>query len=339
VSAPEEISGHQRVAAFLLSLAPEQATAILRHLEEELVADVSRAMLELDPRFAQGVVEEIYREITRQTHGGPAVRPCQRADLERMLVGSFGKQRGADVLRQIEERRRRDRPFLAVEGRPPHLLARALEAESPAVIGLVLAHLAPAHSAEVLRSFSTDRALEIVRRMATMRVPSRAVLSSVAENLEESLRQVEADGVEAAPSERLRAIAELLNHSGPDIEKRVLESIASEDADMAHELREYMFTWEDIATIDKRSMQRILGTVDTKTLSLALKACSKGVEENVLGNLSSRVREMVAEERELAGAVPLTDVHGARDEIMKNIRAMIDAGEFRPTRAGEDLVT
>ena len=59
----------------------------------------------------------------------------------------------------------------------------------------------------------------------------------------------------------------------------------------------------------------------------------------MLGNLSSRVRDMVAEERELAGAMPMTDVTAARDEIMTNIRAMIEAGEFRPNRGGDELVS
>ena len=85
-------------------------------------------------------------------------------------------------------------------------------------------------------------------------------------------------------------------------------------------------------------MQKILGTVDTKTLSVALKGCTPEVEENVLGNLSSRVREMVSEERELAGPVPMSEVKSARDEVLRNIRAMIEAGEFKPTRGGDELV-
>jgi len=85
-------------------------------------------------------------------------------------------------------------------------------------------------------------------------------------------------------------------------------------------------------------MQKILGMVDTKTLSIALKGASVAVEENILGNLSSRVREMVSEEREIAGPMPLSDVQDARNEIMVSIRALIEAGEFRPTRGSDALV-
>ena len=78
--------------------------------------------------------------------------------------------------------------------------------------------------------------------------------------------------------------------------------------------------------------------MDTKTLSVALKGASPEVEKNVLDNLSSRVKEMVSEEREIAGPLPMSDVEAAREEIMLSIRALIEAGEFRPTRGSDALV-
>jgi flagellar motor switch protein FliG len=100
-----------------------------------------------------------------------------------------------------------------------------------------------------------------------------------------------------------------------------------------------MFTWTDLAEVDKRSMQKILGSVDTRTLALALKACTADVEENVGNNLSSRVKAMVIEERELAGAVPMSEVLAARGEILKAVHALIEAGDFQPARSGEELVS
>ena len=107
---------------------------------------------------------------------------------------------------------------------------------------------------------------------------------------------------------------------------------------MAAEIRESMFTWVDLGEVDKRSMQKILASVDTRTLALALKACVPEVEANVISNLSTRVQEMVAEERELAGLVPMTEVLASRAEIMRAVHALIDAGEFKPSRGGEELV-
>jgi flagellar motor switch protein FliG len=123
------------------------------------------------------------------------------------------------------------------------------------------------------------------------------------------------------------------------VERSVLGGLEEEDAQMVAEIREYMFTWEDLASLDKRAMQKVLTSVDTRTLSIALKGSSTSVEENILSNLSSRVREMVAEERELAGPMPMSEVQVLRDEVMKAVRGLMESGEIKTTRAGEDLVT
>ena len=331
--------GHERVAAFLLSLDRAVAANILKSLKPDVVVAVSQAMLELDPRIGEeSAVNDLYRELALHLNGPHHVKACDDDELRQILAGTFGDKKGGEVLQQINERRRKDRPFLQVEKFPPGTIFRALHHESVPVVSLVLAQLPPGLSAKIIRLFEEEAALAIVKRMAVLSPPNVAMLQAIALNLEEALQIAVTEPEEPDPSVRLRSIAELLNHTTPELEKSVIEAIAEDDADMASELREYMFTWEDVSTIDKRAMQKILGTVDTKTLSIALKACSPEVANNVLGNLSQRVREMVSEERELAGAVPMSEVQCARDDIMKNIRAMIEAGEFAPSRAGEDLV-
>ena len=49
--------------------------------------------------------------------------------------------------------------------------------------------------------------------------------------------------------------------------------------------------------------------------------------------------KMVKDERELAGPMALRDVSTARNEVLKAVRGLIESGEFRPARAGEDLVS
>lgn len=334
------ISGHQRVAAFLLSLDPKVAAALLKRMSDDVVQAVSEAMLDLDPRLAQAdAVDGLYRELAVAIHGPKRIRACDRGSLTEILVATFGPQKGREVVDAILARRAIDRPFLAIEGCPPSVLAGVLTQESGAVAAVVLAHLAPSQSAAVLRFYDTDAGADVVRRMATLETPPPGVLRAIATDLEERVEAARDEPRPPEPGARLKSVAQVLSSSSPDMERSVFESLSEQDARMASELREYMFTWNDVATIDKRSMQKILGTVNTKTLSMALKASSPEIEANVLGNLSSRVREMVAEERELAGAVAMSEVELARDEIMRNIRAMIEAGEFTPAKGGEELVT
>jgi flagellar motor switch protein FliG len=341
VSTPDQkLTGAQRVAAFLLSLDKEAAAEVLQHLSDEVIADIAEAMTELDAEAASSErVDELYVDLARKLTGRPEVRPVVRSELVSILGGSLGEERGRDVISRIEERRMQERPFAALEPFPPEAIARVLQGESPAVAALVLSHLDPTLSAAILTCYEESTALDVVRRMSTLVPPGFSTLRAICGDLVEQL-ETAGDVITGAPdpARRLKTIAEMLNHTGEGIERAVLSSIESENAEIAQEIRDFMFTWEDLSVVDKRAMQKILGSVNTKTLSIALKACSPEVESNILGNLSVRVRDMVAEERELAGPMPMSEVQHARDEIMQAVRALMDSGEFRPTRAGEDLV-
>jgi flagellar motor switch protein FliG len=139
------------------------------------------------------------------------------------------------------------------------------------------------------------------------------------------------------PNKRLRSVAEVINNSEPEIEKEILELLESKDADMAREIKERMFTFQDLARLDKRGMQKVLSSVDVRVLALALKATDPEITENFFGNMTKRVKEMVQEELELLGPVPLADVMKAQNEMMVGIRALVEKGEIRPMR-GSGLV-
>lgn len=329
-----------RIATFLLSLDQEVAASVLRHLDPELVTEVAETMTRLDAE-ATGPenVDEAWLELARVINGKPRVRPPGQAELHALLERTFDAARADEVLGAIHERRVQERPFAEIEEESPEALAKVLSEESPAVCAVVLAHVDPSVSAVVLSGLGEERALDVVQRMASLKPPTFEMLRALASNLQNRLRSVGTDPVLADSGRRLKTIAEVLNFTTPDVEQSVLDGISKADEETAQEIREYMFSWENLSDIDKRSMQKILGSVDTKTLAVALKGSSPAVEQNVLANLSSRVRDMVSEERELAGPMPLVEVNLCRESIMKAVRDLIDSGEFSPARAGEELVS
>jgi len=333
----DAVAGAHRVAAFLLSLDPEEAKKVISHLAPDVVEAVAQAMLSL-PDEAGGAADDLHRELAVSLNRPKRVRAVADDELASMLNDSLGGKRAEEVLAKIRARRSLERPFFELEQENAHAVGSVLAAESPAVAALVMAHLPPAFSAGCLAAFGREEALEVVRRMATVSPPSYQTLRAIAEKLGARLAAAASGPAPADEKARLKTVAELLTNTEADVEKGVLELIQQDDADMASEIREFLFTWEDIGTIDKRSMQKILGAVDTKTLSLALKGASQPVEDNVMNNLSQRVRDMVKEEREMIGAVPMAEVQMGRDEVMRSVRALIESGEFRPSRGGEELV-
>lgn len=336
----DDIPGPERIAAFLLSVEREAALEILRHLDCELVAEVASAMTELGDKFTDaGAVDELYRSIAQDLNRPAAVVSPSDSQLRVLLEEAFGAERTDQVLADIRARHLQERPFRDVELFSAEVIAVALSQETTTSVAIVLSHVDPSLSADVLGDLEPEFALEVVTKMATLVPPGSAALSSMARNLLKRLEVLSKQPAPPDPAQRLKTVAEMLNFTEKTLERSALESIESQDEEMAGVIREFMFTWTDLAEVDKRAMQKILGSVDTRTLALALKACSADVEENVASNLSSRVKAMVVEERELAGAVPMSEVIAARGEILKAVHSLIESGDFQPARSGEELVT
>lgn len=121
-------------------------------------------------------------------------------------------------------------------------------------------------------------------------------------------------------------------------EKAILDKIESADQNIAIAIREEMFTFDDLAKLDKKSMQKILASIDSRQLAVSLKATTSAVEQAVLGNLSKRASDMVREERDSLGPTPLTDVLKSQAEILKLVREMMDKGDIKAGGAAEKLV-
>ncbi|MDE0896126.1 MAG: hypothetical protein OSB10_06035 [Planctomycetota bacterium] len=333
------LRGSDKVAAFLLSLDEEQAVGLLKHLPDYLVGEVAEAMTNLDSSAAtEERINSLFKDIATKTNVRGPVRPQKPSEMKAMLETSFGPKRADKVLVEIDTRNEMEFPFREVDNYAPSSIASVLRNESIAVASVVLAHLAPSSSAAVLAALDEEDALQIVRGMTTLVPPNFDTLRGIAADLVAQLDN--ASSISTIDSgKQLKTIAELLNYSGTELEQSVLGGIESEDEGTAKEIREYMFTWDDLATVEKRAMQKILGSVNTRTLSIALKASTPEIESNIMANLSTRVRAMVAEERELTGPMAMSEVNLMRAEIMDAVRGLMDSGEFSPAKSGEDLVT
>lgn len=334
------VSGPQRVAAFLLSLDKTAAAAVLKGMDAKVVSEVAAAMTELDPKLQdRAAVDALYTELSRGLHAPSRPRAAADSELATLLDSAIGKDKSKLVLHEIHERRRHERPFAKLERQPSLLIGRALREESAAVAALVLAHLEPKLSAEILSTFEPEMALDVVKRMSQVVPPGFETLAAVADTVEARTAVVGARPSPVEPSSRLKTIAQMLTLSQKETEKAVLEGLDQADKEMAGGIRELMFTWDDLASLDKRGMQKVLSSVETRALAIGLKGSKPEVEQNVMNNLSSRVRAMIADERELAGALPMVEILQSREMIMKSVRALLESGELSTSKAGEELVS
>ncbi len=130
----------------------------------------------------------------------------------------------------------------------------------------------------------------------------------------------------------------ILNSVDRGTEKHIIETLEIEDTDLAEEIKKRMFTFDDIVTLDNRSIQRFLREVDNNQLALALKGANEEVQKVIFSNMSKRLAEMIREDMEFMGPVRLRDVGEAQQKIVNVIRRLEDAGEIVISRGGGDEI-
>ena len=228
------------------------------------------------------------------------------------------------------------RPFEFVRKADPAQLLNFIQKEHPQTIALILAYLKPQQAAVVLASLPQDKQADVARRIAVMDRTSPEVIKEVERILEKNLSSLVTEDFTAAGG--VQAIVNILNTVDRGTEKYIMETLEIEDTDLAEEIRKRMFVFEDILTLDNRSIQRFLREVDNNLLAVALKGATEEVQKVIYSNMSKRLAEMIREDIEYMGPVRLKDVEEAQQKIVNIIRKLEDAGEIIISRGGGDEI-
>ena len=134
------------------------------------------------------------------------------------------------------------------------------------------------------------------------------------------------------------SIVDILNTVDRGTEKHIMETLEIEEPELADEIRKKMFVFEDILTLDGRSIQRVLREVDNNELAVALKSAGEEVQNVIFENLSKRLASMIKEDMDFMGPVRLKDVEEAQQKIVSIIRKLEDSGEIVISRGGGDEI-
>lgn len=326
------------IAMLLLSIDQELSAKVLRNFSDDTVDKVTRAMQELqEMAIDRDTVRTVYASaVQRMRQGGMALGDVGGL-MRTVLSRAFGEERSTDVARRANGDILAKRPFAMFEQLTAEDLANLLTEEHPQIAAVFIAHLDRKKGGEVLKHLEEDVRADLVHRVATLDRTPADVVQRVLEVMRKKVKDLGLTTLRSEPKAWIKAAASLLNNLGGG-DKAVLEKIEASDADIAVAIREQMFTFDDLQKLDKKSMQKVLAAVDSRQLSLALKAVIPPVEQAILGNLSKRAGDMVREERDNLGPTPLSDVLAAQGEILKTVRDMMDKGEIKAGSAAEQMV-
>jgi len=321
----------QKVALVLMAFGVEKASEILKNLSELEVEKISIEIAKLQNvpvEVLTGVIEEFYEMMMANTYIVQGGIGYARQILEK----AWGMKKAEDVLKKVEAATEVS-AFYLLQTVDDKQLLNFLQNEHPQTAALILANLKAGQAASILSELPEESQYEIAFRVATMEKTSPELIEDIEEVLREQMGTVFGGGLSKTGG--VESVAEILNSVSRTSEKNILNHLRERDAELANEINDLMFVFEDFIHISSAAIQRIMKEVDSKTLALALKATSPDLQDLIFKNMSERASAMLKEELEYLGPVRVKDVEAAQKDILDAARRLEEEGEIALAR-GED---
>jgi flagellar motor switch protein FliG len=203
-------------------------------------------------------------------------------------------------------------------------LSKFILGEHPQTIALILAHLNAGSAAQLVTQLPDELRADVLMRMASIEEIPPEVIGRISSVIDQRLKSL--GGATREQHGGVRAVAELFNRLDRGVSQPTLERIESESQDLAVQIRNLMFVFEDLLTIEDTGIREIVNRADKKVLTVALKGASEDIRQRFLGNMSKRAAELLKEEMEIMGAVRLRDVEKAQHDIVAIARKLEEEG-------------
>lgn len=326
-------TGPQKTAVLCLALGEKFTGEVFKRLDRREIARISKAMLEMET-VPKEQVEEVVREFNDTMQFGKEMVVGGADQVKRLL----GKTLDADTAKYIMDSLEIDTgptPFQELGNVSPRILAQILRNEHPQTLALILGHLHSDQAAELLQNLPSGVRAEVLMRLARLEAVAEEMLMEVDKVLQNQL--IAMGGKEGKKVGGVTSVAEILNAVDRATEEEVLSEIEEESAQMAEDIRNLMFVFEDIKALDDRAIRELLKEVSNEELTQALKGASDELKEKFFKNLSERAATMIQEDLEIMGPVKLSDVEASQQNVVKTVRRLEAEGKIAIGRGGGDV--
>ncbi|NLM26092.1 MAG: flagellar motor switch protein FliG [Firmicutes bacterium] len=327
-----KLSGKEKAAILLVSLGPDVSAQVYKHLREEDIEELTlqiASLKKIEPEVRDAVLAEFNEMLTAQEYINQGGIEYAKEILEQAL----GKEKAEAILNRLTATLQ-VRPFDFARKTEPGQLLNFIQHEHPQTIALILAYLQPEQASLILSALPPERQVDVAKRLATLDRTTPEVLEEIETTLEQRLAAFASNDYTHAGG--IDAAVDILNSVDRTTEKTIIDALEQEDPVLAEEIRKRMFVFEDIITLDDRSIQLVIREIDSKDLALALKTASGEVSERIYKNMSKRAADMLKEDIEFMGPVRLRDIEEAQQRVVAVIRRLEEAGEIIISRGGED---
>ena len=330
----EEITGVQKAAILLIALGPDKSSNVFKHLKEDEIEQLTLEIANtrsVSPAMKDAVLDEFYEVCLAQQYIAEGGIGYAKDLLEKAL----GSERAKDVIGKLTASLQ-VRPFEFVRKTDASQLLNFIQDEHPQTIALILSYLSSNQASAIISALSPEKQTDVAKRIAQMDRTSPDVIKEVEKVLEQKLASLVNQDYTIVGG--VDSIVDILNTVDRGTEQHIMESLEIEDPELADEIRKKMFVFEDILSLDDRSIQRVLREVDNNELAVALKGSNEEVQNLIFSNLSKRLATMIREDMDFMGPVRMKDVEEAQQKIVNIIRKLEDSAEIIISRGGGDEI-
>lgn len=328
------IPGEERAAILLLSLNEDDAAGIIRHLEPKQVQRVGSAMAKAKD-LSQDKVSAVHRafleDIQKYTNIGMGSEDFMR----NALIAALGEDKANNLVDQILLGTG-SKGLDSLKWMDPRQVATIIVNEHPQIQTIVLSYLEPDQSAEILAQFSERDRLQLLMRIANLEEVQPSALAELNEIMEKQFAGQA--GAQAAKIGGLKAAADIMNYLDNSIESIAMEQMREQDEDLATQIEDLMFVFENLVEVDDQGIQKLLRDIPQDVLLKAIKGADEALREKIFKNMSKRAAELMKDDLEAMAPIKVSDVESAQKEILAIARKMADSGELMLSGGADEFL-
>ncbi len=328
-----KISGDMKAAMFILAMGEGYAAEIFKKMTNYEIKKIATAMTLIDEISPEDLAV-VANEFVVLYEGESKLVVETEGFLKNVIERTLAPDRAELILKDIEERKR-DKPFVWSREVNLGALSSALSAEHPQTIAMVMAHLPSDIASDIMVMLPETLKGDIALRVALLGQVPEDIVRDVDEALKFEMKSMVSSGGKVGG---LQVLVDIINGVDKSTEEMIMEVLEEEDAEMANDVKDLMFVFEDMVTVDDRGMREILKKVEGPQLTLALKTASEEMRNKVLSNLSSRAAEMILEDLEVMGPVKLSEVEEAQQAVVQAAKELESDGTISLGGKGKDDV-
>jgi flagellar motor switch protein FliG len=325
------MTGEEKAAILLLSLDEDLAANVMRNLRPSEIRRIGKQMGRVSNIPAE-TINSVAKEFCTMAKELGGMITVREGAPKTLMVKALGEKDAETIIGEVDSVGF-DNPIIdKLNEIDPKVMAEFTRSEHPQTIALIMVHLKPEKAAQILEYFSPAIQYEITKRMATLKSVPREFIEEVAKTLEKELILGNSADLQMGG---VQVIADILNRMNRSTENAIMTSLEDSDPELASQIRNFMFNFDDVMRLDDKSLQELMKDVSAEDLSRSLKLVDEVQRERIFKNMSKRGADMLREEISLMPPIRLSEVEASQRKIVETTKKLESEGRIVILRGDE----